>query len=65
MRNYIVLIASIILCFSCVNRTNNQTFVDFNQTSNNYAQLFTLSDSGSYKRLDIKSPWQGGTKIVL
>lgn len=64
MRNYIVLIVTIFFCFSCVNRTNNQAKVDFNQTSNNYAQLFTLSDSGSYKRLDIKSPWQGGTKIV-
>lgn len=33
--------------------------------SNEYAKLFSLSDSGNYVRLDIFSPWQGADDIVI
>ncbi|MDX2414416.1 MAG: ABC transporter substrate-binding protein [Bacteroidales bacterium] len=36
----------------------------FTNSENAYAQLFALSDSGSYIRLDIRSPWQGGSEVI-
>ncbi len=34
-------------------------------STNDYARLFSVSDSGDYYRLDILSPWQGAEDIVI
>lgn len=50
-------------CF-CVSNHNTE---DGNKRviNNDYARLFSISDSGSYYRLDIYSPWQGADNIEI
>jgi len=64
MRFAVILTCVILVSCNSVSRNNN-TSDELWQSGNSYAELFALSDSGSYKRLDIKSPWQGASDIVF
>ncbi len=55
----------VLVLSSCINeRASKVDLQVFTNSENAYAQLFALSDSGSYKRLDIRSPWQGGSEVI-
>lgn len=63
MRRNPILLTLCILLASCTNYKSEVIYKD--RVSNDYAELFSLIDSGLYYRLDIYSPWQGGDDVVI
>lgn len=64
MKMYYLITGFLLALSTCV--SNNNTKDDTKrQVYNDYAKLFSISDSGSYYRLDIYSPWQGAENIEI
>lgn len=59
------LIPVFLLALSCCISNNNSEYDAKRLVNNDYAKLFSISDSGSYYRLDIFSPWQGAENIEI
>ena len=61
---YVVYFLILFIIASCNTHSTDEIFIDL-PPGNDYARLFSVSDSGDYYKLDIFSPWQGGNDIVI